>query len=118
MYNPKKGYEFTKKLISKANNTIKFIPLENLTCSEVRDLLLKSKIYIDFGNHPGKDRFPREAAMCGNAILTNKKGAAKYNEDVPINKIYKMDDVDNNIDKILEKIFYIFENYEQVNKDL
>lgn len=25
----------------------------------------KAKVYIDFGFHPGKDRIPREAVMCG-----------------------------------------------------
>ena len=30
---------------------------ENLTTKQVKELLLKSKVYIDFGNHPGKDRY-------------------------------------------------------------
>jgi hypothetical protein len=52
----------------------------------------KSKIYIDFGNHPGKDRIPREAAINGCVIVTNKKGAANNSYDIPINEEYKFED--------------------------
>ncbi len=114
LYNPKKGFEFTKKLISKMPN-INWVPIINMSNEEVLDLLLRSKVYIDFGNHPGKDRIPREAAMCGCCVITGKRGSAKYHEDVPIKDDFKFDDKEENIDKILEKIKLCLENYEEQN---
>jgi len=52
VYNPKKGFSFTKKII-KASPDIKFIPLINMTRQQVIETLQRAKVYIDFGNHPG-----------------------------------------------------------------
>lgn len=116
LYNPKKGIEFTKKIIERFSN-IKFIPLENMTPDEVKELCKTSKVYIDFGNHPGKDRFPREAAILGCCVVTGKRGSAKYYEDVKIYDEYKFEDLENNIDKIGYKINEIFENYDNKVKN-
>lgn len=113
LYNPKKGYKFTSKIINKCKNNIKFIPLVNLTNSQVFDLLNRAKVYIDFGNHPGKDRFPREAAMCGCCILTNREGSAKFFEDVSIFDEYKFDSKNNNINLIISKINECLCDYEK-----
>jgi len=110
IYNPKKGIEFTKKIINNSKN-IKFVPIENMTREEVATLLSRAKVYIDFGNHPGKDRIPREAAISGCCIITNKQGSAKYYEDVMINDRFKFDDIDNNIPNIIKKIQDCINNY-------
>lgn len=112
LYNPKKGYEFTEKIIKKSKD-IKWIPLINMSNLEVRDTLLKSKVYIDFGNHPGKDRFPREAAICGCCIITGKKGAANFYEDIPIPDKYKFNDDENSISDILDTIRKCLVDYEK-----
>ena len=111
LYNPKKGFEFTEKIIEKTPE-IKWIPIENMTTEQVKELLLKSKVYIDFGNHPGKDRFPRETAICGCCVITGTRGAAKFENDVPILKEFKFNDDDKNIDIIIEKIKSCLNNYE------
>lgn len=90
LYNPKKGLEFTTKLMQAAPG-IDWVPLQNLTVAEVADLCRTSKIYVDFGNHPGKDRFPREAAVMGCIVITNKEGAAAFREDLPIEEKYKFE---------------------------
>ena len=115
IYNPKKGIEYTQKIIQKANN-IKFVPIENMTREEVADLLSKAKVYIDFGNHPGKDRIPREAAISGCCVITGKQGSAKYYEDVAIDNEFKFDDIDENIPKIINKIEDCVINYDENNK--
>lgn len=114
LYNPKKGYEFTKKLITAAPE-IRWIPLTGFTVSQMAKILSAAKVYIDFGEHPGKDRIPREAVISGCCILTGKKGAAAFYEDVPINKQFKFEDSINNIDKIIYTIKYIFRNYSKVS---
>lgn len=103
LYNPKKGYDFTKIIIDTMPN-IKWIPLINMTQEQMKSIMLKSKVYIDFGNHPGKDRIPREAALCGCCVITGKKGSAKNNIDVLIPEKYKIEDKVENIQKICEII--------------
>ena len=110
-YNPKKGIKFTKKLIESSPN-LNFVPIQNLTTKQVKELLLKSKVYIDFGNHPGKDRIPRESAMCGCCILTNKQGSAKYYKDVSIDDEFKFEDKIEHLDSIKNKISECIENYD------
>ena len=111
LYNPRKGFQFTKKIIHSAKNC-KFVALENLTNKEVKDLLNKSKVYIDFGNHPGKDRFPREAAICGCCVITGKDGAAGNEIDIPIENDFKIDAKDENISLVCATIRRCLENYD------
>jgi hypothetical protein len=115
-YNPKKGMEFTKLIIAKAPDVL-FVPIENMTKEQVADLLLTAKVYIDFGNHPGKDRIPREACIAGACVITNRSGAAKYSEDLPIPEKYKFDDSEECIESIVYQIRYCLNHYEDVIKD-
>lgn len=103
LYNPKKGYEFTKKIIERLRN-IQCIPIINMSNEEIINLMKRSKVYIDFGNHPGKDRLPREAAMMGLCIITGKKGAARNDMDLCIPNKYKYSDEMDNIDDIIKRI--------------
>ena len=116
-FNPKKGYLFTKKIIKNAPPYIKFIPLLNMSREEMIKNIQNAKVYIDFGNHPGKDRLPREAAMLGCCVITGKRGSAAFYEDLPIHDEYKFDDKKENIPKIINKIMECFENYEKKYKD-
>jgi len=85
--------------------------------TEVLDLLKSAKVYIDFGNHPGKDRLPREAATLGACVITSRRGSAGYFEDVPIPEEYKFEDTKENIPLIVAKIKDCLEHYEQRAKD-
>lgn len=110
LYNPKKGYKFTKELI-KESGDLSWKPIENMTNEEVISLLSQSKCYIDFGNHPGKDRFPREAAICGCIVITGKRGAAAFKEDVCIPDEYKFDEKTVKKSEILDCIRDAEKNY-------
>ncbi len=116
VYNPKKGFSFTQKLIKLAPS-LEFLPIENMTRTEVSELLKAAKVYIDFGNHPGKDRLPREAAISGCCILTSFQGSANYHEDVPIENEYKFIDNEDNIENIIIKIKKCFDEYEEESKN-
>lgn len=111
LYNPKKGLAFTQKLMKFAPD-IQWVPLQNMTTEQVKETLLHSKVYIDFGNHPGKDRFPREAAMCGCCVITGKRGSAKFFDDVPIADEFKFDESRKTIPLIISKIRECLDNYE------
>ena len=77
-------------LISELKDRYKFIPLENLSSSELKDILQISKVYIDFGRLPGKDRIPREAILNDCCIIIGKRGAGLNNQDFPIPEKFKI----------------------------
>ena len=58
LYNPAKGYDQIKPLVEKAN-WLKWVPLTGLDVPHMVLMMEAGKVYVDFGNHPGKDRFPR-----------------------------------------------------------
>ena len=112
LYNPIKGWDFTKKLIEYCGDEICFKPIRNLSRNEVINLMKHSMVYIDFGDHPGKDRLPREAAMCGCCIITGKNGAAGNYTDVNIKDDYKFTRWDQSLYHIKRKILSVLDNYE------
>jgi hypothetical protein len=57
--------------------------LKGLTRAEVIRTLKSSKCYLDLGNHPGRDRLPREAVACGSVLVVGMAGTASYFADVP-----------------------------------
>lgn len=117
LYNPAKGKAFTKKIINAAPNGFKFVALQNMSPKEVNMWSNRAKVYIDFGNHPGKDRFPREAAMAGCIIITSKRGSAAFYEDVPIDDCYKFVDSRREIPKIIDLITDCMERYNERQSD-
>jgi hypothetical protein len=110
-YNPKKGYEITSKLMELYPD-VKWIPLINLSPLEIRKLMSVSKVYIDFGSHPGKDRFPREAASSGIVVITNRVGSAGNGIDIPILDKFKFIDPLLSHSKVLDLIRSIFRDYD------
>ena len=116
LYNPKKGFEFTKKIID-ADTSLKWIPLVNMSRQEMLQAMQKSKVYMDFGFHPGKDRIPREAALNYCCVITGRRGAANNPIDIAIPESFKLDERKVSINTILEKIHNIFYNYESCLKE-
>lgn len=110
LFNPKKGLEEITPLI-KMCSFVEWVPLVNMTEEEMVLNMQLSKLYIDFGKHPGKDRIPREAAACGCLVLTNRKGSAAFSEDVPIDEMYKFAEP-LEYEKITAQIKEMLENYE------
>jgi hypothetical protein len=111
-YNPKKGFEFTRKLIACAPE-LDWRPIVGLDRLGVASLLRKCKVYIDFGNHPGKDRLPREAAMLGCAIMTGIRGSAFYHKDIPIPRCYKIDQYSTDVHNVVAKIKQLLCDYDE-----
>lgn len=115
VYNPRKGIKFTRKIL-RAAPKINFVPIMGMNRDEVIEVLQRAKVYIDFGNHPGKDRLPREAAILNCCVITSKRGSAQYFEDIPIPQEYKFEDKERNIPNIIKKIEDSFVNFEQNNE--
>lgn len=116
LFNPSKGYENVRPVIEACRGDIRWMPLWGYTPQEMADLMCVSKVYIDFGNHPGKDRIPREAAACGCCVVTNRIGSAAFQEDVDIPEYYKIADM-GNIEEVLEVIYELVDHFEDRQKD-
>lgn len=108
-YSSKSG-EFVESI--KSSNSFRMIKLSGFNTKQIINIYKKTKVYLDFGYHPGKDRMPREAALFNNCIITNKKGSAKNKLDIPINEKYKFEEKKINLEKISKTILNIFKNYQ------
>lgn len=115
LFNPKKGYDFTQKIIN-LNSDLVFVPIQNMTVDQVINLMDESMIYIDFGEHPGKDRIPREAALRNLIVITNRNGAAVNDVDVPIDNMFKIDNNLSQLGKISQILHDSIAKYEQYNQ--
>jgi len=93
LYNPRKGKERALALAAQMPH-IKFIPLTGMDAEQVKDEMMKSRLYMDFGHHPGKDRMPREAAKYGCVVMCRTAGAAQFFEDVPLPQHLMFNDFD------------------------
>jgi len=113
LYNPKKGQK-TLTALKNSYPKWKFLPLEGFNREQLADKFLSSKIYVDFGHHPGKDRLPREAAIHGCCVITGLLGSAENDYDVNIPRDYKLN---QNSKKFIfefgEKVQDIFDNFER-----
>lgn len=85
LYNPVKGIEITKAVMQLLPE-VSWVPLTGMSREQIRELALRSKVYIDFGHHPGRDRIPREMAVCGLSVIVGSDGTAGNDIDVPLYK--------------------------------
>lgn len=115
LYNPKKGWAYTERLIAASPSTWEWLPLQGLAPDEMATLMQFAKVYVDFGEHPGKDRIPREAAMQGCCVLTSRRGAAANGVDVPIPAAFKFDDTAENVPRVLAAIADCLARYDDVS---
>lgn len=88
-----------------------FVMIQGMTREQVVETLSRSKVFIDFGYHPGRDKIPRESAALMNCVITNKVGAAAFYEDIAIKDEYKFEVLEK--EPIIEKIKDCIENYDQ-----
>lgn len=97
LYNPIKGQKHTEKIISLIPPSLNFnfVPIYQMSEQEIIDLGMKSKVYIDFGHHPGKDRVPREMASLGCTVIVGNENVAKNDIDIPIDRSRKIDLADS-----------------------
>ena len=110
-FNPRKGYEFTKRLIELAPD-IDWRPIQNMTPAQVQQLLAEAKIYIDFGEHPGRDRLPREATVSRCVVITGRRGAAGNDVDINIPAEFKFDERIATPQQVVNKIREVFTDFE------
>ncbi|WP_155828392.1 hypothetical protein [Gordonia polyisoprenivorans] len=119
-YNYAKAASLTEKVVRELNSNIEFVPIKGMQRHQVYKVLGQSLVYMDLGNHPGKDRLPREAAVAGATVVVGTRGAGANNEDVPIPAELKVPADRNlvtNAAIILENIFRDPTVYEPAMQD-
>ena len=94
---------------------VRFMPLAGYTRDRMLELFRGSKLYIDFGEFSGRERIPREAALCGCCVLTSRLGCAGYYEDVAIPDEYKFNA--DELERAVEKVAYILTHYNKCKGD-
>jgi len=116
LYNPRKGLEFTERLIEASHWMLEWQPIQGLTSDEVANRLAHAKLYVDFGEHPGRDRIPREAAISGCCVITGRRGAAGNSVDLPIPRRFVLDERDPEVvAKFLTLATSTLANFERVS---
>ena len=110
LYNPAKSNLFMRRLLNECKDII-FKPITGMTRRQVIDTMRGSKLYIDFGDFPGRERMPREAVLCGCCIITGKVGSAGHDMDFPHR--YKFESKDSHLWAIRRKIRYVLAHYEE-----
>jgi hypothetical protein len=115
LYNPKKGLKHTQLIIKLLSGKgINFIPITGMPNDQIRDLILDSKVYIDFGDHPGKDRMPRECASGGCVVITGTQRCGANKKDISIQEKFEYNEGTDNYDyrKIGEFILKVLNDYQ------
>ena len=111
LYNPKKGKKTLRRIIA-AVPELSFIPLIGYDQTELISKYRESKLYIDFGHHPGRERMPREAAACGCCIVTGLLGSAGNPVDIPIPMKFKLNDLNADfIGEFRSIVTYVFNDF-------
>jgi len=121
-WNPRKSYPIVSKLLKRIKEKYKVYELENVGKQKIIELLSQTKIYIDIGIHPGRDRPPREAVALWNIPLVNNHGGLFYDEDFPISSKLKLNCYDNcnniSIDELYERTIDLINNYDFLIKEI
>lgn len=92
--NSQKGNKHNLELISNYNDVLKIITLKNYSLKTSQEKLYLSKLFVDFGNHPGRDRMPREMINSKSNVYVHSKGAANFYTDVHLPNKFKFKKVD------------------------
>ncbi len=117
LFNPHKGAKITRRLMA-AFPEWEFMPLVGYGREQLAEIFLGSRLYVDFGHHPGKDRLPREAAIHGCCVITGTNGSAANAVDVPIGAGYKLDSNDPDfIGEFAAIVGRIFEDFDHCKTD-
>lgn len=110
IYNPVKNGKFLDQIIAQTPG-LNWKPLIGMTPAEVAKWMNKSKLYVDFGYHPGKERMPREACIMRCCLIVGRDGSARFDEDMPIPDQYRFEKNTAHIPVIIEKIKDCLDNY-------
>jgi hypothetical protein len=118
LFNPKKGKRVIERLAACCPEFV-FTPLADYDQTELISRYRESKLYVDFGHHPGRERMPREAVACGCCLITGVLGSAKNSIDIPIPEKFKLNDQDKFFtDRFRSVVKYVFDSFPTATREL
>ncbi|WP_378104767.1 hypothetical protein [Chryseobacterium sp. sg2396] len=110
LYNPKKGKKEIAALIQ-ASPELEWIPIQDMNAAQIKDIMSKSLLYVDFGENPGRDKMLRESVSQDCCIISGRNGSSAYYEDLMIPEGYKFDFREDRIPEIISKIKSVLKDY-------
>lgn len=110
LYNPRKGKKEISQLI-KSSPELNWLPIQNMNADQIKEVMAKSLLYVDFGENPGRDKMLREAVSQDCCIVSGKNGSSAFYEDLMISETYKFSFSEDKIPEIIAKIKDVLENY-------
>jgi hypothetical protein len=90
VWNSRKAYPLAFKLVKHLKKLYKVYEARNIGREGMLKLLSYSKLFIDIGIHPGRDRPLREAIALWNIALVNNHGGYYNNEDCMVPDEFKL----------------------------
>jgi len=111
LYNPKKNGEYLDQ-VKALSSELNWKALIDMSPEEVALWMNKSKLYVDFGYHPGQERMPREAILMGCCVITGSRGSAGYYQDVPLPEGFKFDETIDLPKKVVSQIKITLDQFE------
>jgi hypothetical protein len=90
VWNSRKAYSLAFKLVKYLKKVYKVYEARNIGKEGMLKLLSHSKLFIDIGIHPGRDRPLREAIALWNIALVNNHGGYYSNEDCMVPNEFKL----------------------------
>lgn len=77
------------KLLAELCPSIEIAHIKGLSREQVYDAFSTSRVFIDLGSFPGRDRMAREALLLGTNIVVGNAGAGSYEADYPLPETYR-----------------------------
>lgn len=102
-YNPRKGLPYLEKLRPHLAG-VPLHPIDKMTPRQVAQLLRSVRVYLDVGDHPGRDRLPREAALAGAVVISSEIGGASRQEDMPVGDEFKFSKKNETLEGVAQKV--------------
>lgn len=112
---PRKAKRLGEAFVAQYNN-FNYIRLQNLDKSGMIKALDSAKIYIDFGDFPGRDRVPREALLRNCVIFIRNVACATDFDSFPIDDYFRFSDKDVVDGTLYKKVCETLANYENMKK--
>jgi hypothetical protein len=119
-WNARKAYPSGLRLVRCLKKRgLPIFDLKNVGKNSMIEILSKTKIFLDIGFHPGRDRPAREAIVLDNITVVNNHGGYYYFEDLMIPPEFKLNlYLDSPVDynELAKRMVYYLQNFEDCIK--